>query len=86
MRYAMGCGTATTARGKTSNEYRSADGCSERFPELAAELVRLKVDLIVTKGTPAVQTVKATKTVPVVMAATGASLVIVTASRIPGAM
>src|SRR5262245_40774322 len=35
-------------------EYRSADGRAERFPELAADLVRLKVDLIATRGTPAV--------------------------------
>jgi putative ABC transport system substrate-binding protein len=31
-------------------EYRSADGRSERFPDLAAELVRLKVDVILTGG------------------------------------
>ena len=31
-------------------EYRSADGRSERFPELATELVGLRVDLIVTRG------------------------------------
>ena len=34
-------------------EYRSADGRVERYPDLAAELVRLKVDAIVTRGTPA---------------------------------
>src|SRR5829696_5258245 len=34
-------------------EYRSADGRAERFADLASELVRLKVDLIVTRGTPA---------------------------------
>jgi len=34
-------------------EYRSADGRDERFRELAAELVGLKVDLILTRGTPA---------------------------------
>ena len=34
-------------------EYRSADGRAERFPDLATELVRLKVDLIMTRGTPA---------------------------------
>ena len=34
-------------------EYLSADGRPERFPALAADLVRLKVDLIVTRGTPA---------------------------------
>jgi len=31
-------------------EYRSAEGKTDRLPELAAELVRLKVDLIVTQG------------------------------------
>ena len=51
-------------------EYRSADGRSERFPDLAAELVRLKVDVILTRGTPAVMAAKsATGTIPVVMAA-----------------
>ncbi len=34
-------------------EYRSAEGCGDCFPELAAELVRLKVDVIVALGTPA---------------------------------
>src|SRR5262249_44497114 len=35
-------------------EYRSAEGRGELFPELVAELLRLKVDVIVTRGTPAV--------------------------------
>jgi putative tryptophan/tyrosine transport system substrate-binding protein len=53
-------------------DYRSVDGRPERFPHLAAELLRLNVDLIVTRGTPAVMAVKnATGTVPVVMAASG---------------
>jgi putative ABC transport system substrate-binding protein len=53
-------------------EYRSVDGRPERFPQLAAELLRLNVDLIVTRGTPAVMAAKnATGTVPVVMAASG---------------
>ena len=39
-------------------EYRSADGRAERFPDLAADLVRLKVDLIVTRGTPATRAAK----------------------------
>jgi putative ABC transport system substrate-binding protein len=53
-------------------DYRSADGRPDRFPALAAELVRLKVDVIVTRGTPAVQAAKnATATIPVVMAASG---------------
>jgi putative tryptophan/tyrosine transport system substrate-binding protein len=52
-------------------DYRSVDGRNERFPDLVAELVRLKVDLIVTRSTPAVLAVKAaTTTIPVVMAAT----------------
>src|SRR5436853_6080220 len=33
-------------------EYRSADGRAERFPELAAELVRLGVDFVLVRGTP----------------------------------
>jgi putative ABC transport system substrate-binding protein len=53
-------------------EYRSADGHAERFPELASELVRLKVDLIVTRGTPATSAAKnSTATIPVVMATMG---------------
>jgi putative tryptophan/tyrosine transport system substrate-binding protein len=56
-------------------EYRSADGRIERFPELARELVRLKVDVIVTRGTPAVLAAKAaTPTIPIVMAASGGPL------------
>ncbi len=53
-------------------EYRSADGRQERFPDLATELVRLKVDLILTRGAPASLAAKnATKSIPVVIAATG---------------
>jgi len=53
-------------------EYRSADGRAERFPDLARELVRLKVDLVVTRGTPAALAAKhATATIPIVMAASG---------------
>src|SRR5262249_48960403 len=45
---------------------------SERFPELATELVGLRVDLIVTRGTPAALAAKnASGTIPVVMAAIG---------------
>jgi putative ABC transport system substrate-binding protein len=50
--------------------YRSAEGRTERFAELAAELVRLKVDLILTRGTPATLAARrATATIPIVMAA-----------------
>jgi putative ABC transport system substrate-binding protein len=53
-------------------EYRSADGRDDRFPGLAAELVRLKVDLIVTRGTPTALAAKnATGTIPVVLAGIG---------------
>jgi len=58
-----------------SLEYRSADGDGRRFPALAAELVRLGVDLIVTRGTPAARAAKeATETIPIVMAAIGEPL------------
>ena len=53
-------------------EYRSADGLANRFPQLAAELVRLPLDLIVTRGTPATQAAKAaTDTIPIVFTAIG---------------
>ena len=50
--------------------YRSAEGRTERFAALAAELVRSKVDLILTRGTPATLAAKrATSEIPIVMAA-----------------
>jgi putative tryptophan/tyrosine transport system substrate-binding protein len=53
-------------------EYRFAEGKSERQNELAADLVRLKVDLIVVAATPsALAAKKATTTVPIVMASGG---------------
>jgi putative tryptophan/tyrosine transport system substrate-binding protein len=53
-------------------DYRSADGRSDRFADLAAGLVRDKVDVIVTRGTPAVMAAKdATASIPIVMAASG---------------
>jgi putative ABC transport system substrate-binding protein len=53
-------------------EYRFAEQKSERLPELAADLVRLKVDLIVvTDGTPALAAKKATTTIPIVMTNVG---------------
>jgi ABC-type uncharacterized transport system substrate-binding protein len=49
-------------------EMRDAVGQNERLPALAAELLRLKVEVIVAVNTPAVQAAaKATKTVPIVM-------------------
>src|SRR2546425_12866256 len=51
-------------------EYRDAEGKSERLPALAAELVALKVDVIVTASTLAALAAKqATKTIPIVFAA-----------------
>jgi putative tryptophan/tyrosine transport system substrate-binding protein len=51
-------------------EYRYAEGKSERLAELAADLIRLKVDVIVTATTPGVLAAKkATSTVPIVFAA-----------------
>jgi putative ABC transport system substrate-binding protein len=53
-------------------EYRWAEGRYERLPALAAELVALKVDLIITQGTPAAIVAKqTTSTVPIVMAIVG---------------
>ena len=53
-------------------EFRSDEGQASRLPELAAELVRLKVDIIVAWFTPAVRAAKqATREIPVVMARAG---------------
>jgi len=52
-------------------EFRWADGKTERLPTLAAELVQLKVDVIVTAGATATGAAqKATATIPIVMGAT----------------
>jgi putative ABC transport system substrate-binding protein len=53
-------------------EYRSAEGRPERLAELAGELVRLKVDAMVTRGTAAALSAKhATGAIPIVMASSG---------------
>jgi putative ABC transport system substrate-binding protein len=66
-------------------EYRSADGQQERFPSLAADLVNLNVDLIVTRGTPAVLAAKnATSAIPIVMAAIADPLLVVASLARPG--
>jgi putative ABC transport system substrate-binding protein len=53
-------------------EYRWAEGHYGRLPELAAELVRSNVDLIITHGTPGTLAArKATATIPIVMAVIG---------------
>ena len=48
-------------------EYRWAQGSPERIPDLTAELVRLKVDVIVTSGQFALAAKQATSTIPIVM-------------------
>ena len=53
-------------------EYRYAEGKRDRLPELLAELVRLKVDIILVSGDIPVRAAKnATKTIPIVMLGTG---------------
>jgi ABC-type uncharacterized transport system substrate-binding protein len=53
-------------------EYRFSEGRDERLPDLAAELVQLKVDVIVTSGIPPPLAAKnATKTIPIVMGVVG---------------
>jgi ABC-type uncharacterized transport system substrate-binding protein len=58
--------------GNIALEYRYADGNYDRLPVLATELVRLKVDVVVTEGTPPTRAAKqATTTIPIVMTVTG---------------
>ncbi len=55
-----------------SIEFRWAEGDYGRLPALAAELVRLKVDVLVAHGTPGIRAAKqATTTIPIVMAISG---------------
>jgi len=58
-------------------EFRWAEAKNERLPELAAELVRLKPDLLVTHGTPGILAAKrATRTIPIVMGVIGEAVAI----------
>jgi putative ABC transport system substrate-binding protein len=53
-------------------EYRWAEGRDERYAEIAAEFIRLKVDVIVTAGSaPAIAAKQATSVIPIVFAAAG---------------
>jgi putative ABC transport system substrate-binding protein len=53
-------------------EYRYAEGKLDRLSELAAELVRLKVDIIITSGEASIRAAKrTTRTIPIVMANSG---------------
>jgi putative tryptophan/tyrosine transport system substrate-binding protein len=66
-------------------EHRSTDGRIERFVDFAAELVGMKVDLIVARQTAAAIAAKnATRTIPVVMTAMGEPLLVVASLAHPG--
>jgi putative ABC transport system substrate-binding protein len=53
-------------------DYRWVEGRTERFAEIAAEFVRLKVNVVVTSGTPAVMALQqATSMIPIVFATAG---------------
>jgi putative ABC transport system substrate-binding protein len=55
-----------------ASEYRYAEGKIDRLPELASELVRLKVDIILVSGDRAILAARnATKTIPIVMLGSG---------------
>jgi putative ABC transport system substrate-binding protein len=56
-----------------ATEYRYSEGKPDRYPELLAELLRLKVDIIVVPGgdIPIRAAKNATKTIPIVMVGTG---------------
>ncbi|HEY0352252.1 MAG TPA: ABC transporter substrate binding protein, partial [Enterovirga sp.] len=63
----------------------SADGDARRMPQQLSELIALKVDLIVTRGTPAALAAKAaTSTIPIVMAGLGEPLLAVASLARPG--
>src|SRR5262245_58129573 len=66
-------------------EYRSADGRAERFPSLATELIGLNIDVMVTRGTPAVLAAKnASGTTPIVMTSTAEPFTLVASIDHPG--
>ena len=52
-------------------DYRSADGRAERFADFVTDLVRLKADVIVARGTPAVLAAKLAAPIPIVMSGVG---------------
>src|SRR2546427_3969067 len=53
-------------------EYRFAEGKADRLPELVAELIQLKADLLVIDGTAAIRAAQqATTTIPIIMAVSG---------------
>ncbi len=66
------CASWATLTASIAFEFQWAEGRDERLPRLAAELVRLKSDVIVTTGTPGTLAAKrATNTIPIVFASSG---------------
>jgi putative ABC transport system substrate-binding protein len=66
-------------------DYRSADGRSERFGSLVAELLKLGVDILVARGTPATLAAReASATIPIVMTSTADPFAIVQSIARPG--
>ena len=67
-------------------EYRWAEGHSDRFAEIAVDLVRLKVDVIVTTGTSVLAAKQATAVIPIVFAVANdpVSTGVVASLRLPG--
>jgi putative tryptophan/tyrosine transport system substrate-binding protein len=65
-------GQSTRSAASEWIDYRWAEGRDEQFADIAAEFVRLKVDVIVTSGTPAVLASKqATSVIPIIFATAG---------------
>ena len=72
-RFGKGCASSGGFEGQNIViDYRFAEYKYDRLPDLAAELVRLKVDIIVAPATPAAAAAKnATGTIPIVMIGVG---------------
>ncbi len=88
MRSGRGCLNQDLSKANLVIEYRSGDGREERFPDLAIELARLNVDLILARGTPAALAAKnATRIIPIVFIGIGDSVAnsIVASLAHPGA-
>ena len=62
-------------------EYRWAEGRTERYAEIAAEFVRLKVDIIVTSGSAVLAAKQATSVIPIVFAVANHLALILRRSR-----
>jgi len=65
-RFCAAAARTRLGRGSHRRDYRWAEGRNERYAEIAAEFVRLKVDVIVTVGAAAVAAKQATSVIPIV--------------------